>query len=94
MYDHHFHKRTLKYYQFFQHFVLAGLVSSFHLKHLSDVTVKPPNATAGTITKLVEKAEEFAEDHGVQPWLLVTILIGNNFTKIIFFDNFLTLFIQ
>lgn len=79
MYDHHFHTRKLQYYQFCQHSVFAAFVASFQFQHISllDVSVKPTNSTANAIAKIVEKAEEFAGEHGVQPWLLATIVIGN-----------------
>lgn len=66
--------RTLKWYPFFQYFVLGALFSCADISHVSRVTdlfsVKASNETKNVF----ENAADVVQ--GMDTWVLVTILIG------------------
>lgn len=70
--------RTLKFFPLFYQGLFAFLTASLELSHVRDeilLLVKPTNETS-TFTGLVKSAENLGEQVGIEPWLLVTILIG------------------
>lgn len=64
--------RNLRYFPFFQYFVLGSLFSCAEISHIVRFfPVKPSNETKNAF---FENAADMV--HGMDTWVLVTILIG------------------
>ncbi|KAJ8910769.1 hypothetical protein NQ315_008890 [Exocentrus adspersus] len=64
----------LKWYPLFQYAVLGALFSSLDLTHV--VKLFPVKPTTNGTNQFIPELEKLAHDHGIEPWVLVTILIG------------------